>query len=105
MHAHFNKICTWFLTLQRRTFNQEPWKRWGWKLQYVIQYIVSKPPQRRPVNLNGTLLSAPFKKALLMLLKNEWISDNYAATLEGHKVYFASEESCYLYMAKDGHVE
>ena len=72
---------------------------------YNMSYIITGPSQRRPSNFNAELLSASFKKALLVFLKNEWTSDKYAPTLEGQKVYFALEESCYLYTAKDGHVE
>ena len=70
-----------------------------------MSYIITGPSQRRPSNFNAELLSASFKKALLVFLKNEWTSNKYAPTLEGQNVYFALEESCYLYTAKDGHVE
>ena len=72
---------------------------------YNMSYIITGPSQRRPSNFNEALLLTSFKKALLVFLKNEWTSDSYAPILEDHKVYFALEESWYLYTAKDGHVE
>ena len=72
---------------------------------YNMSYIITGPSQRRPSNFNAALLSASFKKALLVFLKNEWTSNKYVPTLEGQKAYFTLEESCYLYTAKDGHVE
>ena len=72
---------------------------------YNISYTITGPSQRRPSNFNEALLSASFKKALLGFFKNEWTSDKYAPTIEDHEVYFALEESCYLYTAKDGHIE
>ena len=66
---------------------------------------ITEPSQRRPLSFNEALLSASFKKPLLACLKNEWTSDKYAPTLEDHKVHFAPEEICYLYTAKDGHIE
>ena len=68
-------------------------------------YQVTGPFQRRPSNFNAALSSNSFKSALLKFFKNEWRSDNYVTILEGHTVYFALEESCYLYTVKDGHVE
>jgi hypothetical protein len=45
------------------------------------------------------LLSATFKKKLLAFLKNEWMSQVYESSRDGHKLYFATGQDCFLYVA------
>jgi hypothetical protein len=66
--------------------------------QSQASYRISGPSQKRPPDLHSALPSATSKKELLAFLKDEWMSQVYASSLEGHKLYFATGQDCFLYM-------
>ena len=68
-------------------------------------YKITGPLQKRPADFHKALQSAEFKRELLSFLKDEWVSSSYACLLEGHQLYFATGQECFLFTANDGHVE
>jgi hypothetical protein len=73
--------------------------------QSQASYRISRPSQKRPPYLHSALQSATFKKELLAFLKDKWMSQVYASSLEGHKLYFATGQDCFLYVADGGYVK
>lgn len=67
-----------------------------------VPYKITGPSQKRPTDLGSAMQSSAFKRELLRFLKEEWSSQAYASTLDGHDLYFASEQDCILYTVVDG---
>jgi len=71
----------------------------------LTAYKITVPSQRRPVDFNRALLSSKFKTELLNFLIQEWTCPEYASLLEGHTVYYAVGQCCFIYTAEHGQVQ
>lgn len=70
----------------------------------LTSYRITGSSQKRLPDLRTAWSSSQLKKEFLAFLKDEWKSDTYAVTLEGHQLYFAMEHECYLYTSERGTV-